>query len=406
VHKLSIEPGSSHVFISCSGDGTARQFDLRQKEKHDIVADLSHAKSGGVRRTCIELNSVDFNPVNPNYFIIGGNDPYIRLYDRRMPFSSMGTGSSNIADTALACVQKYSPKHVIEKYKPERFYSSTHITGVRYNIYGTEIIATYSGDDVYMFDVQGGATAVPEKKKEQKQGSEDEMTDDDEEEHIAIVGEKLDYVCEFKQRFKGHVNVRTVKEVQFLGPHSEYVVSGSDCGHIFMWEASTGRLVNIVKGDKHVVNCIDPHPSCNLIFASCGIESDCKLWLPTKDEDNISKESDWEDIIHNNTSGSASRAFVVSPNLLLHYLLRGGLVGDSDDDDDDDTEEEEQPRQRRRVEGGEGVDTQRRLAAAVTQLLTNSDWADDDEGEESEDQEGVQEEGDQQEGRRPDCHMM
>ncbi|CAN0384677.1 unnamed protein product, partial [Hapterophycus canaliculatus] len=40
----------------------------------------------------------------------------------------------------------------------------------------------------------------------------------------------------FSTRFTGHRNVLTVKQVNFYGPRSEFVVSGSDCGHIFLWD--------------------------------------------------------------------------------------------------------------------------------------------------------------------------
>jgi len=37
-------------------------------------------------------------------------------------------------------------------------------------------------------------------------------------------------------------------------------MSGSDCGHIFIWDRETAELVMLLEGDKHVVNCLQPHP--------------------------------------------------------------------------------------------------------------------------------------------------
>jgi len=37
-------------------------------------------------------------------------------------------------------------------------------------------------------------------------------------------------------------------------------MSGSDCGHIFIWDRETAKLVMLLEGDKHVVNCLQPHP--------------------------------------------------------------------------------------------------------------------------------------------------
>ena len=38
----------------------------------------------------------------------------------------------------------------------------------------------------------------------------------------------------------GHQNWKTVKSVNFLGPNNEHVISGSDCGHFFVWNKLTG----------------------------------------------------------------------------------------------------------------------------------------------------------------------
>jgi len=37
-------------------------------------------------------------------------------------------------------------------------------------------------------------------------------------------------------------------------------MSGSDCGHIFIWDRFTSELVMILEADCHVVNCVQPHP--------------------------------------------------------------------------------------------------------------------------------------------------
>ena len=56
--------------------------------------------------------------------------------------------------------------------------------------------------------------------------------------------------------YKGHCNVRTVKDVNFFGLEDEYVVSGSDSGHVFIWDRKTSELVNILEGDGEVVNVV------------------------------------------------------------------------------------------------------------------------------------------------------
>ena len=58
-------------------------------------------------------------------------------------------------------------------------------------------------------------------------------------------------------QYEGHRNHDTVKQVSFLGSQSEMVVSGSDCGNIFIWDTDTGNLINMFSGDsKGAVNCL------------------------------------------------------------------------------------------------------------------------------------------------------
>ncbi|KAH0538660.1 hypothetical protein FGG08_004735 [Glutinoglossum americanum] len=58
------------------------------------------------------------------------------------------------------------------------------------------------------------------------------------------------------RQYRGHCNVKTVKDVNFFGLEDEYVVSGSDSGHVFIWDKRTSQLVNILEGDGEVVNVV------------------------------------------------------------------------------------------------------------------------------------------------------
>jgi nuclear receptor interaction protein len=56
--------------------------------------------------------------------------------------------------------------------------------------------------------------------------------------------------------YRGHCNVKTVKDVNYFGLQDEYVVSGSDSGHVFVWDRKTAELINILEGDGEVVNVV------------------------------------------------------------------------------------------------------------------------------------------------------
>ncbi|KAL9126319.1 MAG: hypothetical protein Q9217_004603, partial [Psora testacea] len=79
--------------------------------------------------------------------------------------------------------------------------------------------------------------------------------------------------------YRGHCNVKTVKDANFFGLQDEYVVSGSDGGHIFVWDKKTSQLVNILEGDSEVVNVIQGHPYEPLLAVS-GIDHTIKIFSP------------------------------------------------------------------------------------------------------------------------------
>lgn len=72
-----------------------------------------------------------------------------------------------------------------------------------------------------------------------------------------------------------------IKEANFWG--NNFVMSGSDCGHVFVWERDTARLCMLLEADQHVVNCLQPHPYLPML-ATSGIDYDVKLWAPINEE--------------------------------------------------------------------------------------------------------------------------
>ena len=77
---------------------------------------------------------------------------------------------------------------------------------------------------------------------------------------------------------------RLVKSVNFYGQNSEYVISGSDCGHVFIWDKCSETCVWFDKGDEDgTVNVLEPHPHFPII-ATSGLEHDVKIWQPLSAE--------------------------------------------------------------------------------------------------------------------------
>lgn len=79
----------------------------------------------------------------------------------------------------------------------------------------TEILGTYNDDDIYLF--------------ENKPSGEENSSD-------------------FTRIYTGHRNSATVKGVNFFGPKSEYIVSGSDCGNVLLWDKESTQVLQLQKG--------------------------------------------------------------------------------------------------------------------------------------------------------------
>ena len=46
-----------------------------------------------------------------------------------------------------------------------------------------------------------------------------------------------------------------VKGVNFYGPQSEFIVSGSDCGNVYLWHHDSEKIVNFFHADDGGVVC-------------------------------------------------------------------------------------------------------------------------------------------------------
>lgn len=56
-------------------------------------------------------------------------------------------------------------------------------------------------------------------------------------------------------------------------------MAGSDCGHMYIWNRDTSRLVGIWKADNSILNIVQPHPDAFLL-ATSGIDEEIRLWQP------------------------------------------------------------------------------------------------------------------------------
>ncbi|XP_030630201.1 DDB1- and CUL4-associated factor 8 [Chanos chanos] len=222
-HKLALEPDSPCSFLSAGEDAVVFGIDLRlDRPANKLVV----VKEGDKK---VGLYTIFVNPANTHHFAVGGRDQYVRIYDQRKINENDNNG----------VLKKFCPSHLVSSE------SKTNITCLVYSHDGSELLASYNDEDIYLFDSSHSDGA------------------------------------DYRRRYKGHRNNATVKGVNFYGPCSEFVVSGSDCGHIYLWDKNSARVVQFMEGDRGgVVNCLEPHPHLPGL-ATSGLDHDVKLWAPT-----------------------------------------------------------------------------------------------------------------------------
>ncbi|ERM96241.1 DDB1- and CUL4-associated factor 8 [Amborella trichopoda] len=290
-YKLAIERGSPHIFYSCGEDGLVQHFDLRTRMPTKLFTCTSFHDSH-----IVYLNAITIDPQNPNLFAIGGSDEYARLYDIR---KCKWDGSSDNGHST----DSFCPPHLIGK-------GHVNITGLAFSNQ-SELLVSYNNELIYLFPKELGLGPEP--------GSASSSSMDKK---------------NGPQVYKGHHNTDTVKGVNFFGPNCEYVVSGSDCGRIFIWKKKSGKLVRLMHGDKHVVNCIEPHPHAT-VLASSGLENNVKIWTPRATAP-FSLPENLEELLN----GRESLAHFATLREIIMHIFPSSERGTS--------------RSRRRARGGEG----------------------------------------------------
>lgn len=258
IHKIAIPARSPYEFLTACESGVVKGYDLRD----NVAKKVTHSKK--------RLYSISTHPFD-NEFCVSGSNESVLVYDRRNPTRP---------------AKSLYPMHMKNANKKEFF----TVTCAVYNNTGTEILASYSDEDVYLFD--------------------------------NVQHEEGKYL----HRYSGHSNMKTIKGVNFFGPQSEFVVSGSDCGNIFFWDKQSEIIVNWLKGDDAgVVNCLEPHPEFP-ILATSGLDHDAKIWVPNGTDDEheapvFSREALEKCVRKNLRNRQNNRCTSYSENRILDFLM-------------------------------------------------------------------------------------
>lgn len=126
VHKIALPETSPFEVLTAGEDGYVIRCDLRDNVNERLV-------TAKVNNRRMALYSIAAHPLKGE-FCVSGRDQFVRVYDRRSLKNVMKT---------------YCPPHLLNVGQARHI---SNITCAVYNYVGDEILASYSDDDIYLFD--------------------------------------------------------------------------------------------------------------------------------------------------------------------------------------------------------------------------------------------------------------
>ncbi|KAI0228941.1 WD and tetratricopeptide repeats protein 1 [Lamellibrachia satsuma] len=174
VKRLATAPNLPFIFWSAAEDGTIMQFDLRCPEMvksnnpHNVLINLNAHMGVQAEAKCLAIN-----PVHTYQLAVGANDPFVRIYDRRMldcksiqfpsdmtsrlpwerPLLEPDALSGDDYRLPPGCTQYYVPGHLPQKQRDYRHkYRTLASTYLTYSPDGSELLVNLGGEQIYLFD--------------------------------------------------------------------------------------------------------------------------------------------------------------------------------------------------------------------------------------------------------------
>lgn len=179
--KRIVTESSPHVFLTCSEDGTVRQFDLRQPSSFyarpsgrsssqrmyfgvtltslDSLEeeDNSNPPLISYRRHQIDLNTVSCSTSQPHYIALGGAHPHCFLHDRRMLGRDLGQehgGGASSSESALSAATRCVRRFASRPAKDGDYRGNPHITACKISDANpNDVVVSWSGGGIYLFDI-------------------------------------------------------------------------------------------------------------------------------------------------------------------------------------------------------------------------------------------------------------
>ncbi|KAG7397429.1 WD and tetratricopeptide repeats protein [Phytophthora boehmeriae] len=157
------------VFWTAAEDGLVYQFDLRAlprtsgrcetPDTSGVLINLGKDRKGRVLRGM----GMTTHPLDPNKVVLACGDFYTRLYDRRMLRVQQQISTARSAGATVPA-EVFAPPHLhldaLCDRKAQLSHDKSHGTSIRFSSDGTEILANYHNDHIYLFKVGSNDAVV------------------------------------------------------------------------------------------------------------------------------------------------------------------------------------------------------------------------------------------------------
>ncbi|VDO94965.1 unnamed protein product [Soboliphyme baturini] len=174
VKRLATCPAEPHLIWSASEDGLVMQFDCR--EPADCTTTCSHVliNLNAHLGPEAEVKCISLNSCRPELLAVGANDPFARVYDRRMlsmkkiqfpPLPSPSLFDLSVDgesyDFPMQSVKYYVAGHLPVK-QPDfrRRYRPLTSTYLTFSPCGNDLLVNLGGEQIYLFDVNSYRRSV------------------------------------------------------------------------------------------------------------------------------------------------------------------------------------------------------------------------------------------------------
>lgn len=91
----------------------------------------------------------------------------------------------------------------------------------------------------------------------------------------------LDPHPHFVRQYMGHVQSRFLIRSGFGAPKDRFVLSGSEDGHVYVWQSNSNTPLHVLSGHTDTVNAVAWNPVLSRkLFASCSDDREIHIWQP------------------------------------------------------------------------------------------------------------------------------